>query len=81
MSIQEERRQKAEQVIAQLASTLPPILGQYPVDAAYVHGSVARGTATPLSDVDIALLVAEPLPSHDRLRLELATQADIETAH
>jgi predicted nucleotidyltransferase len=80
LSIQEERRQKAEQVIAQLTSALPPVLEQYPVDAAYVYGSVARGTATPLSDVDIALLLAQPLPFYDQLKLELAIQADIETA-
>jgi predicted nucleotidyltransferase len=55
-------------------------LAQYPVAAAYVYGSVARGTATPLSDVDIALLLADDLPPYDRLQLELTIQGDVETA-
>jgi predicted nucleotidyltransferase len=79
VDITEERRHNAEQVIAQLEQALPPILAQYPVDAAYVYGSVARGTATPLSDVDIALLLADPVSSYDLLKLELAIQGDVET--
>jgi predicted nucleotidyltransferase len=80
VDVTEERRHKAEQVIAQLERALPPILAQYPVDAAYVFGSVARGTATLLSDVDIALLLADPVSSYDRLKLELAVQGDLEMA-
>jgi predicted nucleotidyltransferase len=79
VDVTEERRRNAEKVIAQLEQALPPILAQYPVDAAYVYGSVARGTATSLSDVDIALLLADPVASYDRLKLELTIQGDIET--
>jgi predicted nucleotidyltransferase len=79
LDIQEERRQNAEQVMARLKRCLPAVLAEYPVDAAYVYGSVARGTATPLSDVDIAVLLTEPLSSRDRLKLELTIQGEIET--
>ncbi|MEE9230186.1 MAG: nucleotidyltransferase domain-containing protein [Acidobacteriota bacterium] len=30
------------------------------VTAAYVYGSAARGTSTPISDVDVAVLPSEP---------------------
>jgi predicted nucleotidyltransferase len=36
---------------------------------AYAFGSVAAGTASPRSDVDIAVLGVEPLSSEDRIRL------------
>ena len=79
MDITEERRQKAEQVISLLEQRLPALLAQYPVDAAYVYGSVARGTATLLSDIDIALLLKKAISPYDRLKLELTIQDDIET--
>jgi predicted nucleotidyltransferase len=79
LDITEERRQNAEQMMAQLERCLPALLAQYPVDAAYVYGSVARGTATPLSDVDIALLLTDPISSYERLKLELTIQGDIAT--
>ncbi|MGB9777134.1 MAG: nucleotidyltransferase domain-containing protein [Anaerolineae bacterium] len=54
------------------------IFGSFPVDAAYVYGSVATGPVHPFSDVDIALLLDEAtvgrLSAYERLRLE----ADIE---
>jgi predicted nucleotidyltransferase len=55
-------------------------LARYPIAAAYVYGSVARGTATTLSDVDIALLLTDSVLPYDRLKLELSIQGDIETA-
>ena len=79
MDITEERRQKSEQIISLLKQHLPALLGQYPVDAAYVYGSIARGTATPLSDIDIALLLKNAMSPYDRLKLELTIQSDIET--
>ncbi len=78
MGIAEERQHKAAQVVALLEQRLPDVLAPYPVDAAYVYGSVARGTATPLSDVDIALLLAAPLAAYERLKLELTIQGEIE---
>jgi len=65
-------------MLAQLRRTIPSVLAGYPVDAAYVYGSVARGTVTPFSDVDIALVLSKPLPPYDRLMLEFAIQAAIE---
>ena len=49
--------------------------------AAYVYGSVARGTPIPTSDIDIAL-ITQPLTlsPYERLTLELDIQADIEDA-
>jgi predicted nucleotidyltransferase len=75
-----QRRQEANRIITRLGKVLPSILARYPVDAAYVYGSVARGTMTPLSDVDIALLLTAPLLPYERLKTELAIQGDIEAA-
>jgi predicted nucleotidyltransferase len=74
----QERQQQAEQIMARLRQVLPAILTRYPVDAAYVYGSVARGTVTPFSDIDIALLLSESPPPYERLMLELDIQAAIE---
>lgn len=38
------------------------------VIAAYLFGSVARGTAGPLSDIDVGLLFAGRSPGNDRVR-------------
>ena len=75
-----QREQQAARVLARLRQTLPSVLPRYPVEAAYVYGSVARGTMTSFSDVDIALGLKESLPSYDRLMLELAIQGAIEEA-
>jgi uncharacterized protein len=75
--IQEERQQRSRDILNRLREVLPAVLSGYPVDAAYVFGSVARGVATPLSDVDIALLLAEVLPDDERLKLELSIQSAV----
>ena len=75
-----QRWQEAKRIIARLGEVLSSILARYPVDAAYVYGSVARGTMTPLSDVDIALLLNASLPPYERLKMELTIQGDIEAA-
>ncbi len=75
-----QRRREAEALVARLRKVLPPILSLHPVLAAYVYGSVARGTATPLSDLDLALVLSTDLDGYDRLMLELTIQADIEDA-
>lgn len=67
-------------MLARLRQTLPSVLAGYSVEAAYVYGSVARGTMTSFSDVDIALVLKESLPSYGRLMLELAIQGAIEEA-
>jgi len=68
-------------MVARLREILPQALATHPITAAYVFGSVARGTATPMSDVDIAL-VTEPITqsSYDQPKLELGIQAGIEDA-
>jgi predicted nucleotidyltransferase len=63
-----------------LKEIVPAILAQYPVEAAYTYGSVARGTMTPLSDVDIALLLADSLSPSEQLDLELTIQGKLEVA-
>lgn len=65
-----------EEMITYLQQLLPKVLDQRPVCLAYLHGSVARGRTTPLSDVDIALITEESLSPLARLDLEL----DIEVA-
>lgn len=70
-TVKAQRQQEAGRILARLREGLPSILARYPVDAAYVYGSVARGTMTPLSDVDIALLLTAPLPPYERLQMEL----------
>lgn len=76
--VKAERQQEAERTLARLREVLPLVLAQYPVDAAYVYGSVARGVATPLSDVDVALLLTASPPPYERLKLELIIQGEIE---
>jgi predicted nucleotidyltransferase len=75
-----QRRQESDRILARLQEILPAILARYPVDVAYVYGSVARGTVTPFSDVDIALVLKERLSPYDRLMLELDVQGAIEEA-
>ena len=75
-----QRRQESRRVLARMKEVIPSILAQHPVDAAYAFGSAVRGTMTPLSDVDIALLLTSPVPPYERLKLELAIQGEIETA-
>lgn len=75
-----QRKREAAQMLDRLRQVLPSVLPEHPVTAAYVYGSVARGTMTPFSDVDIALVLYESLPSYDRLMLELGVQGAIEAA-
>lgn len=79
-TVKSQRQQEARRIVAQLRKYVASILAQHPVDAAYVYGSVARGTAMPLSDVDIALLLTTTLPPFERLGLELTIQGEIEAA-
>jgi len=78
-SIKEQRQQHSRHILTLLRKILPTVLSKYPVDAAYVFGSVARGVPTPLSDVDIALLLTNSLPAYERLKLELRVQGAIES--
>ena len=76
----EVRRREAAQILDGLREVVPSVLAQYPVDVAYVYGSVARGTVTPFSDVDVALVLTEELPPYERMMLEFEVEAAIEDA-
>lgn len=56
---------------------LPQIVEDLPVQLAYLHGSAARGEATPSSDVDIALVCDEETSPGQRLRLMLDVSAEL----
>jgi predicted nucleotidyltransferase len=63
---------------AALKSRLAEVLSCYPVMLAYLYGSQASGQATPLSDVDIALVLKEGhYDPARRMRLELQIEDDI----
>jgi uncharacterized protein len=74
------RRQGAEALLARVRAVLPCVLEGRPVVAAYVYGSVAAGTMTPRSDLDVALVLGTTLDPYERLLLELAIQAEVEDA-
>ncbi len=76
--VRTQRKQASDRSVARLKAHVPAILARYPVDAAYVYGSLVRGVATPFSDVDIALVLGERLPPYERLVLELTIAGEIE---
>jgi predicted nucleotidyltransferase len=76
-----ERRLRAEAIIRKLRARLGAVLAGFPVEIAYLHGSVARGCPLPTSDVDLAVVLSEPMPDVvARLKVELRIQAAVEKA-
>ncbi|HKZ85269.1 MAG TPA: nucleotidyltransferase domain-containing protein [Anaerolineae bacterium] len=75
-----ERQHRAAQIIDRLRAGIVDVLAAYPVEMAYLYGSVARGCPLPSSDIDIALVLTEMLSPYRRLRLELEIQAALENA-
>lgn len=67
-------------VITALQGHLPEILRDRPVALAYLYGSAAIGLTTPLSDIDVALVISPDadLDAYRRVLLELDIQGDIE---
>jgi predicted nucleotidyltransferase len=64
--------------ITAFSACLAPVLEQYPVELAYLYGSMAANRQTPFSDVDIALLLVEDAVSTlRRLELELTIEDEI----
>ncbi len=63
--------------VERLRSSVGSILKNRPVRVAYVYGSVAIGNSTPLSDVDIALVVDGDLTPLQQLRLGLRLTTEI----
>lgn len=78
--VQIERQRRATEIITQLKACAPDVLARYPVDIAYLYGSVAQGCPLPDSDIDIALLLTDLPPPYERLQLEFTIQADLEDA-
>jgi predicted nucleotidyltransferase len=75
-----------EESVTKLVSTLrehiPALVVGTPVRLAYLYGSAAEGKTTPLSDVDIALVLdarqAEGMTGYDRLILETDIELGLE---
>jgi predicted nucleotidyltransferase len=67
----------SDALIDTLRQHLPQIVQDLPVLLAYLHGSAARGEATPSSDVDIALVCDEETSPGQRLRLMLDLSAEL----
>jgi predicted nucleotidyltransferase len=65
-------------IAQELKMSLPGILSRYPVVSAYLFGTLAQEQATPLSDVDIALVISlDEFSSSSRLKLELEIEDQI----
>lgn len=76
-----ERRLRAEATIRKLRAGLSAALAGFPVEIAYLHGSMARGCPLPMSDVDLAVVLSGPMPDvAARLKLEFRIQAAVEEA-
>ena len=73
-------------LIGTLRSALPRLLAHHPVGLAYLYGSTVSGFTHPFSDVDIALIVDDPISSRERrhlllrLPVDLANSCDIRNA-
>jgi predicted nucleotidyltransferase len=57
------------------------LLAKYPVVLAYLYGSEARGEATTLSDIDVALVVKDRLAPEARLQMELALEVEFSSIY
>ncbi|MCL7455450.1 MAG: nucleotidyltransferase domain-containing protein [Anaerolineae bacterium] len=60
--------------MTKLGEQLPAILEDEPVQLAYLYGSSVSGQTTPFSDVDIALVLGQPIDPLERLQLILRVQ-------
>ena len=60
--------------VDRLRDAAETVFGPHPVTLAYLHGSQASGQATPLSDVDVAIVTEGEMLPRDRLRLELSLE-------
>ncbi len=61
-----------------LISHLSGILKNMPVSAAYFYGSYLDNTFNKKSDIDIALLVKEPVDKHKTVKMELNISAQLD---
>jgi predicted nucleotidyltransferase len=67
------------ELLERLRIAAPGVLGDEPVLVAYLFGSHARGEASALSDIDVALL-APDVPPEDRLDLRIRVMGGLSTA-
>ena len=65
------------ELLDQLRRAAEAVFSLRPVALAYLYGSQASGQATPLSDVDVAIVTDRELSPRDRLRLELTLETDL----
>ena len=68
---------KRDLMIRALRDVLPRLLADHPVGLAYLYGSTVSGFTHPFSDVDIALIVDEPISSRERRHLLLRLPVDL----
>jgi uncharacterized protein len=61
-------------LVSELRERLPTVLEDEPVQLGYLYGSSVTGQTTPFSDVDIALILGDPVDPLERLRLILRVQ-------
>jgi predicted nucleotidyltransferase len=67
------------EAVAALAAELGSLLRENRhVDCAWLFGSVARGDAGPLSDVDVAVLLSAEVAPQDRLNVAASLMEDLE---
>lgn len=66
--------QRPDELVTRLRERLPAVLADEPVQLAYLYGSTVTGLATPLSDVDVALVAGQALRPLVRLKLILRLQ-------
>ena len=70
---------RMDDVLNRLRAAAPDVLATEPVRVAYLFGSHARGEASALSDVDVALLAPDTVPD-ERLNLRLRVIGRLATA-
>ena len=63
---------------AELNACIAIVFSKFPITMAYLYGSTAKGQSTPLSDVDIALvLIDDRVASSERLIFELKIEEEL----
>lgn len=64
--------------LTRLRNCLSDLLPTTPVKLAYVYGSLARGQATSLSDLDLAIITGDKMDSLEQFHLEMGLEAALE---
>ena len=77
----EQSNNAVTQLVATLRQHLPALLKESPVFLAYLYGSAAEGLTTPLSDVDIGLVIAPDQDMSPYERLIFETDIALELGH